>query len=426
MESNTFISASISTSIKRFGRPNARSSQVVELWNSEQSLSRLIELYFKYDGKTKFVAEQLNIRRNTLIEIIQQKVIPHITQCWIHDCQGNTALLSQKLGLFKYQFFPKTLRWHQRFEQHIKTLEINAENSEAISRILSFLRDERMAVGTTLPPAASRLHKLPLPKSDVLDQQEEPDDPASISEKITKLKTLRYGSMMILGETGAGKGWLAKKIYEYIYPDKKQPFIHINCAHLLSSAVELFGCERGAFTDAIDKKGAFEKIVQGGLLFLDEIDSLSIEVQLKLLLVLGEDKMATRVGSTKPIYINRFTLITATNQDLELLSRERKFRQDLLGRISQPAIRLKSWKQQPQKVKLYIIKELQDHIIENDFEPLYGLCLRDKFLLNEAQIDILINSGFTYNVRSVRKQITDYMAQFILENQKNLLTPFSL
>ena len=399
------------------------SLEILDLKNSDHGLDQLIKLYFTYHGQTKYVAQHLGIRRNTVIKIIMERMIPHLSKLWIQHCGGSVAQLAHLLGYQDNEDFQKTLRWHHRFDNYMTSIEVDSKNNMAIAKALHFLRN--IPEPFLVKPQNQSSFDLPCSENDFQYRLDPGTDNAkSISRKITKLKTMKFGTMMILGETGAGKGWLAKRIYEYLYPKKEKLYIHINCAHLMSATVELFGSVNGAFTDAVNKSGAFELIANGGVLFLDEIDTLPIDVQMKLLLVLGEDGVFYRVGSTKSIYLNRFTLITATNQDLEEMTRQNLFRRDLLGRINQPCIRLKTWHQQPLEVRLHIIQELQHHIIENDFEQPYSTRLQNDFRLSKEQQEILLHAHYTYNIRSVRKQITEFMAQFLLEHSKTELKPF--
>ncbi len=395
--------------------------QPADLRDNDQCLQQMISLYFKHHGQTKYVAQELGIRRNTVIDAINARMLPYICRVWVEECGGEVARLAVKLKCTNDDDFHKTLRWHQRVEAYLSSIEVDSDNRISIAKALHFLRNIQEPLTPVAPPAddatvADReLLYRPNPGTDNME---------SIARKITKLKTLKFGTMMILGETGAGKGWLGKQIYHYLYPNEEKPYIHINCAHLISAAVELFGSVRGAFTDAVNKPGAFEMVSKGGVVFLDEIDALPMDVQMKLLLVLGEDGVFYRVGSTKPLTLSRFTLITATNQDLEIMAQRGQFRWDLLGRINQPCIRLKTWSQQPLQVKYVIIKELKAHIIENDFETPYSQLLSQEFRLTPEHLEVLINAQYTFNIRSVRKQITEFMTQFLLDNEKTDLTPF--
>ena len=160
----------------------------------------------------------------------------------------------------------------------------------------------------------------------------------SIYKKVlsTSLKLAHTGvsNILILGETGTGKGLLANFIHKNSLRSDK-PFIQINCAALPENLLEaeLFGYEKGAFTGANSqgKAGLFE-LAHGGTLFLDEIGDLPLALQSKLLKYL-DDYQVMRLGSTKPRKAD-CTIIAATNQDLELLVSQGSFRQDLYYRIS--------------------------------------------------------------------------------------------
>jgi transcriptional regulator with GAF, ATPase, and Fis domain len=142
-----------------------------------------------------------------------------------------------------------------------------------------------------------------------------------------------HATVLILGETGVGKGVVANAIQRHSLR-KEQPFISLNCNALSETLIysELFGHEKGAFTGA-DRQhiGRFEK-VNGGTLFLDEIGDLPPQVQVRLLRVL-ETKEFERVGGTATIRSD-FRLITATNTDLSRAMKEKRFREDLYYRIN--------------------------------------------------------------------------------------------
>jgi Nif-specific regulatory protein len=140
-------------------------------------------------------------------------------------------------------------------------------------------------------------------------------------------------TVLIRGESGTGKELVANAIH-YNSPRNNGPLIKINCSAIPESLIEseLFGYEKGAFTDAQETKiGKFET-AQGGTLFLDEIGEIPLTLQAKLLRVLQE-KEIERVGGIKPIKIN-VRIITATNRDLEKEVKERTFREDLYYRLN--------------------------------------------------------------------------------------------
>jgi len=140
-------------------------------------------------------------------------------------------------------------------------------------------------------------------------------------------------SVLIQGESGTGKEVVAQAIHR-LSPRAKKGFLAINCAAIPDSLVEteLFGHEKGSFTDAIEEKPGLIEMADGGTLFLDEISTLKLELQAKLLRVL-ETETVRRVGSVKDIPID-FRVITATNRDLRQAIQEGEFRGDLYYRLS--------------------------------------------------------------------------------------------
>src|SRR5207253_9623225 len=142
-----------------------------------------------------------------------------------------------------------------------------------------------------------------------------------------------HSAVLIRGESGTGKGLLAKAIHD-TSPRAGKPFVKIHCAALAPGLLEseLFGHVRGAFTGAVrDKVGRFE-LADGGTLFLDEIGDVSLDVQTKLLRVLQE-KAFERVGSSEPVKVD-VRVIAATHQDLEQLIAQKRFREDLFYRLN--------------------------------------------------------------------------------------------
>ena len=161
---------------------------------------------------------------------------------------------------------------------------------------------------------------------------------AALREKIRTLLTRegqvrRLPPILIIGETGTGKGLLARIIHQYSSRSKAE-FVEMNGAaipeHLLES--ELFGYERGAFTDARHSKPGLLQVAHHGTLFLDEIGLLPPSLQAKLLKVL-EDASVRRLGATRSEPVD-LCIISATNEDLEAAVRNRRFREDLYHRLT--------------------------------------------------------------------------------------------
>jgi transcriptional regulator with GAF, ATPase, and Fis domain len=157
----------------------------------------------------------------------------------------------------------------------------------------------------------------------------------SMKELVATLRKVANSniSILLLGETGVGKDFLARAIHQES-PRHSGPFIAVNCAALPDALLEseLFGHTRGAFTDAVrERRGKFE-LAHGGTLFLDEIGDMPLHLQTKLLRVLQEREVE-RVGSEESIAID-VRVLAATNQDLQQALARKTFRSDLYYRIS--------------------------------------------------------------------------------------------
>jgi len=233
---------------------------------------------------------------------------------------------------------------------------------------------------------------------------------------VHKVAASKAGTILVQGESGTGKDLIAKTIH-YQGPRQNSPFIAINCAAIPETLVEaeLFGHERGAFTDAkVTKKGLFE-MADGGTLLLDEIGELSHFLQAKLLRVL-EDQMVRRVGGVRDIQVDvRF--IAASNQDLERAVREGRFREDLYYRLSVISIFIP-----PLRERKEDIQPLVDFFIE-----LYNRRFRKAVRgISEDTRRLLLNYDWPGNVRELKNAIERAM---ILEDAMILrpdYLPFSV
>lgn len=166
--------------------------------------------------------------------------------------------------------------------------------------------------------------------------------------------------ILILGETGTGKGILSKWLHENGHRSD-EPFVDLNCAGLSKDFLEteLFGHEKGAFTSAITSKTGLFEIAHQGTVFLDEIGDVDPQIQPKLLKVL-EEKRFRRLGSTTDRQVD-IRLIAATHQNLPQLVEEKQFRSDLYFRISTIPLRTPSLRERPEDIPLLasqILKEL--------------------------------------------------------------------
>ncbi|WP_235612870.1 sigma-54 interaction domain-containing protein [Moorella sp. Hama-1] len=200
-----------------------------------------------------------------------------------------------------------------------------------------------------------------------------------------------HATILILGESGTGKGILAQAIHEES-PRRNAPLIKVNCAaippELLES--ELFGYEEGAFTGAKKggKPGKFE-LAHGGTIFLDEIGDMPLNMQAKLLTVL-QDKEIERLGSTQTRKID-VRVIAATNKDLEKMVQEGRFREDLFYRLNVIKLVLP-----PLKERLEDIPLLTEGILQR-LNKEYGKKLR----LTPAAMECLLSYSWPGNVREL-------------------------
>jgi len=170
--------------------------------------------------------------------------------------------------------------------------------------------------------------------------------------------------ILITGENGAGKEIIAKSIHS-CSARADSPFIDLNCAAIPESLIEseLFGHEKGAFTDAVSaRKGRFE-LAHGGTLFLDEIGDMSLSAQAKVLRVIQEQKIE-RVGGEKTIETD-VRIIAATNQDLEKACSQARFRRDLYFRLNVIPIHVPALRERTEDIPLllyHFLKKLEKDV----------------------------------------------------------------
>lgn len=202
-------------------------------------------------------------------------------------------------------------------------------------------------------------------------------------------------SILISGETGVGKGLLAKIIHNNSLRSEKT-FLKINCGAIPETLLEseLFGYIKGAFTGARPdgKPGLFE-VAEGGTIFLDEIGELPLNLQVKLLDVL-EERQATRLGSTKPYNVD-VRIIAATNKDLKKMVNQKKFREDLFYRLMVVPIHIP-----PLRERKEDIFPLINFFLENFNRSLK----RKKRILRDA-LDFLIVYSYPGNIRELKNLI---------------------
>ena len=202
-------------------------------------------------------------------------------------------------------------------------------------------------------------------------------------------------TVVIQGETGTGKELVAQAIHQ-TSTRSKQEFVPVDCGAIPSALLEseLFGYERGAFTDAkIQKPGKFE-IAQGGTLFLDEITNMPLGSQAKLLRALQE-KNIYRVGGTKPLKVD-VRLLTSCNCELDAEVESGKFRHDLFYRLNEFSIKIPPLRERNSDI-LYLVKRFLD---------ITNLVLKkDVKGFAESALDALVTYNWPGNVRQLRSTI---------------------
>jgi PAS domain S-box-containing protein len=229
------------------------------------------------------------------------------------------------------------------------------------------------------------------PKDDIIARSEKTKSIIRMAIKVAQVDT----SILITGESGVGKGKLAKLIHQ-ASKRKDNPFIKINCGAIPETLIEseLFGYEKGAFTGAKTegKPGLFE-IAHNGTIFLDEIGELPLHLQVKLLGIL-EDKELIRVGGTKSKKVD-VRVITASNSDLKRLMEEKRFRNDLFFRLEVIPLHVP-----PLRERREDILPLIQHFL-NSFNSSYGTKKR----FSPEAIDCLLNYHYPGNIRELENII---------------------
>lgn len=243
----------------------------------------------------------------------------------------------------------------------------------------------------------------------------------AIKEKIQKVAK-GYSSIMVIGDTGTGKELVAQAIHSNSLRAKR-PFVAQNCSAIPSTLLEsiLFGTVKGSYTGAMDRKGLFE-LADGGSLFLDELNSLDITLQGKVLKAL-ETNAIRRVGSEKEIAVN-VRIISAMNEDPFTMIEEKRLRSDLFYRLGVIQINLPKLKERKEDILLlthYFINKFN----QEQNKKVYGLSeIVEKRLLEyhwPGNIRELSNTiEYAFSVMSGNTITINDMPEYILYSNKDL------
>ncbi len=242
---------------------------------------------------------------------------------------------------------------------------------------------------------------------------------AIVKDLISQMKKLaesRVSNILITGESGTGKEVVARNIHHFMYGSERagvSPFIWINCAAMPESILEseLFGYEKGAFTDAkTDKKGLFE-MAKGGSLLLDEIGDMKTELQSKLLRVL-EERTIRRLGATKDVPID-VTVLATTNKNLAEAVESGKFRKDLFFRLSTFYLHILPLRERPEDIPL-----LASHYL-NHFAKKYN---KKTITISPEAEKILVPYSWPGNVRELKNLVE----RFVVMEDVDVIRPENL
>jgi DNA-binding NtrC family response regulator len=214
-----------------------------------------------------------------------------------------------------------------------------------------------------------------------------------LTRQVELLASSQDTTLLLQGESGTGKSWVAQLTHG-LSPRARAPFVEINCAGLSATFLdsELFGHEKGAFTDAREMKRGLFEVADRGTLFLDEIGDLSPDLQPKLLRVL-ETRTFRRLGGTREIQVD-VRLIAATNKDLSAEVRAGRFREDLFYRLSVFPLTIPPLRERP-----------RDDVLELVHESLRQLHLRhtgSPDRVNDRALELLLGYAWPGNVRELR------------------------
>ncbi len=301
-----------------------------------------------------------------LAETAQLSFRPPIIMITAH---GNIEMAVEAMKNGAHDFIQKPIKF-ERLEQSIKRARDIVEMREELNH---FRRSQREVLDSIVI------------NSDIMK--------AVFTEAQRAAK--RSTSILISGETGTGKEVLARAIHR-MGPRNDKPFIDINCAAVQNTMLEseLFGYEAGAFTGAQKRKRGLIEVADEGILFLDEISSMSSDMQAKILRAL-EERSFRRVGSTSSIKVD-VQVLAASNRNLPELIKTGEFREDLYYRLKVINLDIPPLRDHPED-----IPGLAGHFIKTN-NPKMGLNIDG---MTPAALELLKVYGWPGNIRELRNVI---------------------
>ncbi len=343
-----------------------RSGYIVDVADSAEDALRHLD-----ENPRRVILTDINEPGTELLKIIKKRERP--SPVIILTSYGNveSAVNSIKIGAFDYLVRP------------IEDKKIIATIERALANIPSSVKEYVFA-------------KTPQKKEDtyngLVGSSPQMKKIYSMIERISNTRA----TVLLHGESGTGKRLIAYAIHKADKKRKDKPFIELSCGALPREIIEseLFGHTKGAFTGAItDRKGRFE-LADGGTILLDDIDSFSLDLQVKLLRVL-QQKEFERVGDYKTVKVD-VRVIVSTNQDLEKAVADKKFREDLYYRLNVISINAPPLREKKKDLPLLIEYFVNLYSKENH--------KKIKIVSPEAQ-RVLINYNWPGNVRELENII---------------------
>ena len=236
-------------------------------------------------------------------------------------------------------------------------------------------------------------------------------------------------NLLITGETGTGKEVVAKVIHRNS-PRKKGPFVPVNCKAIPESLIEseLFGHEKGAFTDAKESKEGFFESANGGILFLDQITEIPSGIQAKLLRSI-QDKKIYRLGKTEPTDVD-IRIIASTNRDIEEEIKKGNFREDLYFRLNVVSVHLPPLRERASDIPLlaqHFLKALQHKMnkkIDRFDTQCFELFLKYGWRGNVRELENAIEHAVTISSNNIIT-ISDLPASITGVMMSQIYTPLS-
>lgn len=362
------------------------------------------------------------IKKEQKLRVSLERSLPMIArvaggEAVLFNDKGERLIVYNAEGTERVQFKGKA---SQQARQAIETYEPEVGKSFSISGAMAVRIPitENFGLGFNNEKATCQQQKLYEEVKKLQHTRFTFDDIIGESEAIVKTKHMAkfvadgFSSVLLYGETGTGKELFAQSIHN-ASERRSRPFVALNCGALPASLIEsnLFGYVEGAFTGA--KKGGSPGVFEqanGGTIFLDEISEMELSLQTKLLRVLQEREVV-RIGGAKSIKVD-VRVIASTNQELNYLISEGKFREDLFYRLNVIQIKVP-----PLRERIEDIALLASYFVHK-YNRTFGKFIKD---IDHKTLKILQNHHWPGNVRELQNCI-EY-AMNMIKNEENILAP---